>query len=86
MDSATQARLFEPYFSTKFAGRGLGLAAVFGIARSHGGAIHVRSRAGQGTTFRVLFPLAGPDDKEAVSVPGLASSCAAARTHVRADG
>lgn len=56
MDAETQARIFEPFFSTKFTGRGLGLAAVLGIMRGHQGAIQVNSVVGEGTTFRLLFP------------------------------
>ena len=49
-------RIFEPYFSTKLAGRGLGLASVLGIVRGHRGAIKVATEQGRGTTFRVLLP------------------------------
>jgi two-component system cell cycle sensor histidine kinase/response regulator CckA len=58
MDEATQARIFDPFFSTKFTGRGLGLAAVQGIVRAHRGALKVYSTVGKGTTFKVLFPAA----------------------------
>jgi signal transduction histidine kinase len=56
MDDETLSRLFEPFFSTKVDGRGLGLAAVDGIVRAHGGRTIVSSQPGQGTTFRVCLP------------------------------
>jgi PAS domain S-box-containing protein len=56
MTPDTLHRIFDPFFSTKFAGRGLGLAAVMGIVRSHRGLIRIRTEPGQGTSFRVLFP------------------------------
>lgn len=49
-------RIFEPFFSTKFTGRGLGLAAVLGIIRGHKGGLRVRSHLGQGTVFHLSIP------------------------------
>ena len=60
MTPATLDRIFEPFFSTRLAGRGLGLATVLGIVRAHNGAIRVTSIAGKGTTFRVLLPALPP--------------------------
>ncbi|MDZ4830335.1 MAG: PAS domain S-box protein [Phycisphaerae bacterium] len=59
MDAATQARIFEPFYSTKFTGRGLGLSAVLGILRGHQGAIKVESELGRGTTMTILLPAVG---------------------------
>lgn len=56
MTPDTLQRMFDPFFSTKFAGRGLGLAAVMGIVRSHQGLIRIRTEPDNGTSFRVLFP------------------------------
>jgi signal transduction histidine kinase len=55
MDAATRARMFDPFFSTKFVGRGLGLAAAAGIARGHAGGIRVESHVGRGTTIDVYL-------------------------------
>jgi two-component system cell cycle sensor histidine kinase/response regulator CckA len=56
MDKEKQRRLFDPFFSTKFTGRGLGMSALQGIVRGHNGAILVDSNVGKGTNIRVLFP------------------------------
>jgi len=60
MDEDTRRRLFEPFFSTKFTGRGLGLAAVLGIVRGHNGALRIETEPGKGTTFRILFHALDP--------------------------
>jgi len=58
MDDALRARIFDPFFTSKFAGRGLGLSVVQGIVQAHRGAIVVESAPGVGTTFEVLLPCA----------------------------
>jgi two-component system cell cycle sensor histidine kinase/response regulator CckA len=61
-------RLFDPFFSSKFMGRGLGLSAALGIVRSHGGAVTVESDAGRGSLFRVFFPVSAQQAAEQPAV------------------
>lgn len=56
MNKDTLLKLFDPFFSTKFTGRGLGMAAVLGIVRGHKGSIRVYSEPDKGTTFKILLP------------------------------
>jgi CheY-like chemotaxis protein len=56
MSPETQARIFEPFYTTKFTGRGLGLAAVLGIVRGHNGALKITSEVGHGSSFKLVLP------------------------------
>jgi signal transduction histidine kinase len=56
MDEASKRRVFEPFYSTKPAGRGLGMATVLGILRAHKGAVDIETAPGEGTRIRVAFP------------------------------
>jgi PAS domain S-box-containing protein len=66
IDEENLSRIFEPFFSTKSTGRGLGLASIYGIVKNHQGDIFVESQRGQGATFRVFFPAT---DQELLVVP-----------------
>lgn len=57
MDEAAVRRVFDPFFSTKFTGRGLGMSAVQGIVRGHDGTVTVDSEPGKGTTVKVVLPV-----------------------------
>jgi PAS domain S-box-containing protein len=56
MGEETLGKIFDPFYSTKFTGRGLGMSAVLGIVRGHKGAIQITSELGKGSCFRVFFP------------------------------
>ncbi|MBF0543573.1 MAG: PAS domain S-box protein [Candidatus Riflebacteria bacterium] len=56
MSKETIEKIFDPFYTTKFTGRGLGLPAVLGIVHGHKGAIKIESKLGKGTTFQVYFP------------------------------
>ena len=57
MDEATMAKIFEPYFTTKETGSGLGLTMVFKVIKEHQGEISVDSKVGEGTTFTITLPV-----------------------------
>jgi CheY-like chemotaxis protein len=57
MESGTLEKVFDPCFSTKFTGRGLGLSVVLGIVEAHDGAVTAQSTPGLGTQLRVFLPI-----------------------------
>jgi len=57
MDDETQQRIFEPFYTTKFTGRGLGMSAVLGIINKHNGALQLFSQPGMGSTIKVFIPI-----------------------------
>ncbi|HEX72869.1 MAG TPA: PAS domain-containing hybrid sensor histidine kinase/response regulator, partial [Candidatus Hydrogenedentes bacterium] len=69
MDAETLERVYDPFFSTKFTGRGLGMSAVLGIVRGLKGSIKAESAPGQGTTFRIRLPRAHESAPPKVPAP-----------------
>ncbi len=73
MTEEVQQRIFEPFYTTKFTGRGLGLSAVRGIVKGHRGLLRVRSKAGCGTCFTVALPAQAVEKKAEEPVNQVAS-------------
>ncbi|MBI5589281.1 MAG: response regulator [Deltaproteobacteria bacterium] len=74
MDSAILEKIFDPFFSTKFTDRGLGLAVVLGVARTHGGAVSVESEPGKGSKFSIILPIS-KQEEISLPKPDMVDSC-----------
>jgi nitrogen-specific signal transduction histidine kinase/CheY-like chemotaxis protein len=72
MDDETLHKIFEPFFSTKFAGRGLGMSAMLGIITTHQGAVQLTSQTGHGTTFKVYLPAQEDEAEKAALIQPIA--------------
>jgi PAS domain S-box-containing protein len=72
-------KIFDPFFSTKFTGRGLGLSVVLGIVRTHHGAVTLESEPNQGSIFRVFFPVSAEEvprlTEKTIQIPETERSC-----------
>jgi signal transduction histidine kinase len=68
-------KVCDPFFSTRFSGRGLGLSLVLGIAQAHGGGLTVESRPGTGSAFRIHVPVAGADGAAGDGAAGPPGAC-----------
>jgi PAS domain S-box-containing protein len=71
MSQEMQSKVFDPFFTTRSAGHGLGLAVVQGVVRNLGGTIHLTSELGKGTTFQILLPcVKSVAEETAAPIPG----------------
>jgi PAS domain S-box-containing protein len=82
IDPAALERIFEPFFSSRSKGRGLGLSIVHGVVRRHGGAITVDTAPGRGTTFRIVLPAMRDADAPSPEVSPAADAAPALRGRV----
>ncbi len=80
MTPEVRSRIFDPFYTTKFTGRGLGLSAVLGIVKAHQGTITLKTSPGAGTTFTLLLP-----PTEAADIPSRATGRGAVRPRQRDD-
>jgi CheY-like chemotaxis protein len=69
MTADHRSRVFEPFFSTKPTGHGLGLAALLGIVKAHGGGVRVTSQPGDGARFLIYWPAVASAERAAAPAP-----------------
>ena len=69
MSEETKRRIFEPFYTTKFTGRGLGMSAILGIVKAHNGTLQLTSALGVGTTFKVYIPLTAAQEQFEAAPP-----------------
>ncbi|MDD2310640.1 MAG: response regulator [Desulfuromonadaceae bacterium] len=83
MSEETKQRIFEPFYTTKFTGRGLGMSAILGIVKAHNGALQLASTPDVGTTFKVYIPLAAVQEQfEAAAPEDAVKSALSAKTTI----
>ena len=68
--------IFEPFYSTKVDGKGvgLGLSMTYGIIREHNGVVEVDSKPGKGTVFKIKFPRSSPDERDSADAKSMSSA------------
>ncbi len=84
MSADVRERVFQPYFSTKKSGTGLGLPTVRRIVREHGGTIELTSEEGRGTQFAIRLPIQTDASRQAAADLAAADAAAAADTETAA--
>ncbi|MDQ6974067.1 MAG: PAS domain S-box protein, partial [Mariprofundaceae bacterium] len=82
MSDEVKQRIFEPFYTTKFTGRGLGMSAILGIVRAHQGCLSLYTQQGIGTKFRLFFPLGQLTLKETVGAVSTTSRASDQRSVV----
>ena len=80
MDEETQKRIFEPFYTTKVTGRGLGMSAIHGIIKAHEAILQLASTPGAGTCFKVCFPVPAAADEAETAAPAPAAAAEASGT------
>jgi CheY-like chemotaxis protein len=86
MDAETLSKIYTPFFSTRFQGRGLGMAAVWGIVQHHEGHIEIHSEEGKGTRVEVFLPAVDPEFRLRPEAPARGTAPGGSETVLVVDG